>query len=99
MGSEQGIEEKSAWRSIIAGIADRQSMTEKQAEKVVRDFAAVLEEEIRKRGRVSLPRFGVFSVRNRKAKIVYLPVTQRKMRVPRSRTVGFRRAKHWAEAL
>lgn len=39
------------------------------------------------------PGFGTFSVRRRKARLILNPVTKQPMRLPSSKTVGFRAAK------
>ena len=48
---------------------------------------AIHEEE-----RFCMPRFGTFSVRQRQARNGYNPRTSKKMKIPATRTVGFRPA-------
>ena len=42
--------------------------------------------------RFCMPGFGTFSIRRRKARIGFNPRTNRKMKIPAARTVGFRPA-------
>jgi DNA-binding protein HU-beta len=47
---------------------------------------------IHEEGRFCVPRFGTFSVRQRKERNGFNPRTNKKMKIPAARTVGFRPA-------
>lgn len=78
---------------MIAGLASNWHVTKKQAEVYLGDVLFTIGSAISDYKRVALVGFGVFSVRERKARTVRNPQTGDMMKVKKSTTVGFRPSK------
>jgi len=61
------------------------------AETIARTFEQIAR-AIHEEERLCVPGFGTFSIRERKARNGFNPRTNRKMKIPAARTVGFRPA-------
>ena len=77
---------------FLAKMAERADITKKLAREVMAAAFDVLGSAAATE-RIEVPGFGAFLPRSRKARFITNPVTKERMRLPRSRTVGFRASK------
>lgn len=80
-------------REMVASLAERWETSQKQAQTQIEDVFNVITAGILEDERLIVPSFGVFSLRDRKARHVRNPQTGKQMKLKKSRTVGFRPSK------
>lgn len=80
------------YQELVARVARKHHLTKKGTREVL-DGAFLELAAAAARGRVSVPHFGVFRPRVRKARRSTHPGTHEPMQLPASHTVGFRAAK------
>jgi DNA-binding protein HU-beta len=85
------------FRAPLAGLL---TPSRKEAEAITVEVFSALAREINQTGRVSIPGFGTFSIRYRKARKIRVPPSAREnpgeiVSLAATRTVGFRKAKTW----
>jgi len=74
-------------------------LTKKQTAELVDTVFGSLAEAIRKDGRFSYPGFGTFTVKDRAARPGRNPQTGKAIKIPASRTVGFKPAPKFKDSL
>jgi DNA-binding protein HU-beta len=74
--------------TVAAGLGQPKRLVGETIELTFAQIARAIHED----QRFCLPGFGTFSVRQRKARNGFNPRTNRKMKIPAARTVGFRPA-------
>lgn len=77
-------------KDLVDRIADRVSERRVLIKKVIQDFLDEIILELGKGNRLEFRDFGVFEIRERKARIAQNPKTMEKVRVPNKRTVKFK---------
>lgn len=85
-----------------AGVpSQHRALTKKAARELLLTFLENVQEDLTRYGggRVSIPGFGVFTLRTRKERRVLNPRTKESMVLPATKTVGFRPAKELRKAL
>lgn len=75
------------------------ALTKKQGAEIVEAFFESIRESVRKDTKFSAPGFGTFTVRERKARTGINPRTKEPIKIPASKTVGFKPAKAFKESL
>lgn len=75
---------------LIASVARERHMTKKDVDALLTLAFGTIERTTRNTGRFSWPDFGTWSLRARKARNVRNPQTDEIMKLPESRTLGFR---------
>lgn len=83
---------------FVGAVAERNRLTKKAAAKLL-DQVVELVVASAKRGRFHWHGFGVFSVRRRKGRRIRNPQTRGLMRLPPSRTLGFKCAREVRERM
>ncbi len=84
---------------LIDAIADKTGLTKKSAGDALDVTLENIKKGIRKEGRMSLPDFGTFSVRKRKARTGRNPQTGKTIQIKASKTVGFKPAPSFKKSL
>ena len=77
-------------KELIDRIAESTGMKHVQVKKVVQGFLDAVIEELSRGNRLEFRDFGVFEVRQRKARTAQNPKTMEKVHVPAKRTVRFK---------
>lgn len=80
------------YADLIAEVAGQARLTKKSTRELLSAAFDAIGTEAAK-GRLEIPGFGVFLLRRRKSRAISNPLTKERMRLPASRTVGFRAAK------
>lgn len=84
-------------KEIVKKIADRCNITHLQAQDIVQQTFDAIVETLLKDGRIELRNFGVFEVKQRKARIGYNLRTGDKVDVPPKNVVTFKPGKEMGE--
>lgn len=84
---------------LISKIAEKSSLTKKDAEKVFNAFVATIEEALLQGDKVQLMGFGSFEVRERKARVGRNPQTNEPLEIPASKVPAFKAGKSLKNAL
>lgn len=84
---------------LISKIAEKSSLTKKDAEKVFNAFVATIEEALLQGDKVQLMGFGSFEVRERKARVGRNPQTNEPLEIPASKVPAFKAGKNLKNAL
>jgi DNA-binding protein HU-beta len=79
---------------IVKRVAALTESTQKHAEEVAEALFSVIGEAVAEHGRFMWPGFGTWRRRSRKARRISNPITHELMRLPRTKSVGFRPSKH-----
>ena len=74
---------------LVAAIADKAGLSEKDAEKAVKAFTEVVGAELKKGGKVQLVGFGTFEVTKRAARTGRNPQTGAEMKIKASKAPKF----------
>ena len=69
---------------LVAAIAEKTELSKKDAEKAVKAFTEVVEEELKKGGKIQLVGFGTFEVAERAARTGINPSTKETIQIPAS---------------
>lgn len=78
---------------LIAKVASRgDGMSKKGVEKIVDNVFATMTQAISKEGRFAYPGFGTFTVKKRAARMGRNPQTGQSIKIPASKSVGFKAA-------
>jgi DNA-binding protein HU-beta len=88
---------RAAWKEmtkseLIETVAAATRQPKKQVAGTIESTFEHIAQAIYEDGRFCMPGFGTFSIRLRKARNGFNPRSSRKMKIPASRTVGFRPA-------
>lgn len=75
---------------LVAAIAEKTELSKKDAEKAVKAFTEVVEEELKRGGKIQLVGFGTFEVAERAARTGINPSTKKKIQIPASKAPKFK---------
>mgnify|MGYP000860775523 FL=1 len=78
---------------LVAAIAEKTELSKKDAEKAVKAFTEVVEEELKKGGKIQLVGFGTFEVAERAARTGINPSTKETIQIPASKAPKFKAGK------
>ena len=84
---------------LIAAVAEKSSMSKKDAEKAINAFIATVTESLQKEEKVQMVGFGVFEVRNRPAHKGHNPMTGAEIEIAASKAPVFKAGKALKDAL
>lgn len=77
---------------LIAKVASKGDVSKKGVEKIVDNVFMSLTQAISKEGRFAYPGFGTFTVKKRAARMGRNPQTGQSIKIPASKSVGFKAA-------
>lgn len=75
---------------LVTAIAEKTELSKKDAEKALKAFTEIVEEELKKGEKVQLVGFGTFEVTERKARKGIKPGTKEEIDIPASRAPKFK---------
>ena len=78
---------------LISKMAEKSEMTKKDSEKALKALIESVEEALANGDKVQLVGFGTFEVKERKEKIGRNPRTREEIKIPASKTPGFKAGK------
>lgn len=78
---------------LVEAVAKDTKLSKAAAEKAINAVFSNMSSGLKKSGRVSIAGFGTFTVRKRKARMGRNPQTGEEIKIPASRTVGFKAGK------
>ena len=78
---------------LVAAIDEKTELSKKYAEKAVKAFTEVVEEELKKGGKIQLVGFGTFEVAERAARTGINPSTKETIQIPASKAPKFKAGK------
>ncbi len=84
---------------LVAAMAEQAGVSKKDAEKVLKAFTDVVEEELKKGEKVQLVGFGTFEVSERAAREGRNPQTGKAMKIEASKAPKFKAGKALKDAL
>ena len=84
---------------LIAAIAEKTELSRKDAEKALKAFTEVVEEELKKGEKIQLVGFGTFEVSERAARTGRNPQTGAEMTIPASKAPKFKAGKALKDSL
>lgn len=84
---------------LVAAIAEKTELSKKDAEKAVKAFTEVVEEELKKGGKIQLVGFGTFEVAERAARTGINPSTKETIQIPASKAPKFKAGKALKDAV
>jgi len=84
---------------LISQIAGKTGLTKKAVEEVLDEAFAQIKKAIKREKRFAYPDFGTFTVKKRKARKGRNPQTGEEIKIPASKTVGFKPAPSFKNSL
>lgn len=84
---------------LVAVVSEKVGLTKKQAEEALDTIVAQTTKALKKGDTVKLAGFGTFTRKTRKARKGISPATGKEIKIPASKTVGFKAAKALKEAV
>ena len=84
---------------LIAAIAEKTELSRKDAEKALKAFTEVVEEELKKGEKIQLVGFGIFEVSERAAREGRNPQTGETMQIAASKSPKFKAGKALKDAI
>lgn len=84
---------------LIEAVAKDTKLSKAAAEKAINSVIANMSKGLKKGGKVSVAGFGTFTVRKRKARMGRNPQTGEEIKIPASKTVGFKAGKALKELI
>ncbi len=84
---------------LISQIAGKTGLTKKAVEEVLDETFAQIKKAVKKEKRFAYPDFGTFTVKKRKARKGRNPQTGEEIKIPASKTVGFKPAPSFKKSL
>jgi len=84
---------------LVAAIAEKTELSKKDAEKAVKAFTEVVEEELKKGGKVQLVGFGTFEVAERAARTGINPSTKQPIQIPASKAPKFKAGRQLKDSI
>ncbi len=84
---------------LISQVASKTGLTKKAVEEVINETFAAIKQAIKKEKRFSYPDFGTFTLKKRKARKGVKPGTTEIIKIPASKTVGFKPAPAFKKSL
>ncbi len=86
-------------RQLAAALAEKQGLTNKQANAIMEDMVGVITKQLKKGVRIRLNGLGILQVRKRAARMGRNPATGEAIKIKASKKVAFRAAKELKEAV
>ncbi len=86
-------------RQLAAALAEKHGLTNKAANALMEDFAAIITKSLKKNIRIRLNGLGILQVRKRAARMGRNPATGEAIKIKASKKVAFRAAKELKEAV
>ena len=86
-------------RQLAAQLAENHELTNKAANAIMEDFAAIVTKQLKKGVRIRLNGLGILQVRKRAARMGRNPATGEAIQIKASKKVAFRAAKELKEAV
>lgn len=84
---------------LVAYLMEEAGLTKAQASAAVDAFIDGVTKALKEGAKVTLPGFGVFSIRERAARDGINPLTKEKIRIKASKNIGFKASKNLKDAL
>ncbi|MDR2531367.1 MAG: HU family DNA-binding protein [Oscillospiraceae bacterium] len=84
---------------LVSAVAEKAELTKKDADAAITAFIDSVTEALKKGEKVQLVGFGSFEVRQRAAREGVNPQTQKKIKIPASKTPAFKAGKALKEAV
>lgn len=84
---------------LVAAIAEKTELSKKDAEKAVKAFTEVVEEELKRGGKIQLVGFGTFEVAERAARTGINPSTKEPIDIPASKAPKFKAGKAFKDSI
>ena len=84
---------------LVSAIADKASLSKKDAEAAIKAFTEVVAEELKKGEKIQLVGFGTFEVSKRAARTGRNPQTGKEMKIPASKAPKFKAGKALKDAI
>mgnify|MGYP005986110039 FL=1 len=84
---------------FISAIAEKAELSKKDAEKALKAFTDVVEEELKKGEKIQLVGFGTFEVSERAARVGRNPQTKQEITIPASKAPKFKAGKALKDSL
>lgn len=84
---------------LVAAIAEKTELSKKDAEKAVKAFTEVVEEELKKGGKVQLVGFGTFEVADRAERKGINPSTKEEITIPASKAPKFKAGRQLKDSI
>ena len=84
---------------LVAAMAEKTELSKKDAEKAVKAFTEVVEEELKKGGKIQLVGFGTFEVSKRAAREGRNPQTGKTMKIEACKAPKFKAGKALKDAV
>jgi len=84
---------------LISQVAVKTGLTKKAVEEVLDEAFAQIKKAVKKDKRFAYPDFGTFTVKKRKARKGRNPQTGEEIKIPASKTVGFKPAPSFKNSL
>ena len=78
---------------LVSAIADKTSLSKKDAEAAIKAFTEVVAEELKKGEKIQLVGFGTFEVSHRAARTGRNPQTNKEIKIPASKAPKFKAGK------
>jgi DNA-binding protein HU-beta len=86
-------------RQLAVQLAEKNEMTNKQANKLMEDLVGMVTKHLKKGARIRLTGLGILQVRKRAARMGRNPATGEAIKIKASKKVAFRAAKDLKEAI
>ncbi|MCL2212485.1 MAG: HU family DNA-binding protein [Oscillospiraceae bacterium] len=86
-------------KDLVAAIAEKASLTKKDAEAAVNAFVETVQSELKAGGTVQLTGFGTFEVRSRSARKGLNPRTKEPVNIPATKAPAFKAGKVFKDAI
>ncbi|MSP93966.1 MAG: HU family DNA-binding protein [Alphaproteobacteria bacterium] len=86
-------------RQLAAALAEKQELTNKQANAIMEDMVGLITKQLKKGVRIRLNGLGILQVRKRAARMGRNPATGEAIKIKASKKVAFRAAKELKEAV
>ena len=84
---------------LVAALADKTNVTKRAAEDSINSLVEIVEDEVKKGGKVQLVGFGTFEARKRAARKGRNPQTGAEMKIPASVSPVFKAGKAFKETV
>ena len=78
---------------LVAALADKTNVTKRAAEDSINSLVEIVEDEVKKGGKVQLVGFGTFEARKRAARKGRNPQTKEEIKIPASKAPVFKAGK------
>ena len=86
-------------RQLAVQLAEKNEMTNKQANKIMEDFVGLVSKHLKRGVRIRLTGLGILQVRKRAARMGRNPATGEAIKIKASKKVAFRASKELKESI